>query len=81
MVQPNYRRCVSCRKIAPRKQLLRVVRTHPTGKVEFDRGMGRSAYLCPQLACVNSAYKKNRLGRALKTSVPETIYTQLHNQL
>ncbi len=78
---PNYRRCVSCRRIAHRNQLLRVVRTYPTGKVQLNHGMGRSAYLCPQSDCLSSAYKKNRLGRSLKTSIPEMIYEQLQRQI
>ncbi|MBX2866220.1 MAG: YlxR family protein [Leptolyngbyaceae cyanobacterium MAG.088] len=80
-MQPNYRRCVSCRKIAHRNQLLRVVRTYPDAAVKVNHGMGRSAYLCPQLDCFSSAYKKNRLGRSLKTSIPETIYEQLQRQI
>ncbi len=80
-MQTNYRRCVSCRKVAHRNQLLRVVRTHPTGTVQFNQGMGRSAYLCPQVDCLNAAHKKNRLGRSLKMSVPEEIYEQLYKYI
>lgn len=80
-MQTNYRRCLSCRKIAHRSQLLRVVRTHPTGTVQFNRGTGRSAYLCPQLECLNAAQKKDRLGRSLKMSVPEEIYRQLYEHI
>ncbi|MFG6105151.1 YlxR family protein [Leptothoe sp. EHU-05/26/07-4] len=77
-MRPNYRRCVSCRKAAHRDQFLRVVRTYPTGTIQLNYGMGRSAYLCPQIDCLNSAHKKNRLGRSLKAPVPEEIYQHLH---
>lgn len=80
-MQPNYRRCVSCRKVAHRKELLRVVRIYATGTVQCHDGMGRSAYLCPQLGCLNLAQKKNRLGRSLKAAIPDTIYLQLHQQI
>ncbi|MEM1242276.1 MAG: YlxR family protein [Cyanobacteria bacterium P01_H01_bin.26] len=80
-MQPNYRRCVSCRKVANRQHLLRIVRTHPTGAVQFDHGMGRSAYLCPQPSCLHLAQKKNRLGRALKVAIPDTIYRLLHQKI
>ena len=76
-VEPNYRRCVSCRQIAHRNDLLRVVRTYPTGTVKFNQGVGRSAYICRQADCLHSAHKKNRLGRSLKTFVPDVIYQQL----
>ena len=80
-MQPNHRRCVTCRKVAHRNQLIRVVRTHPAGIIQIGHGMGRSAYLCPQLDCVSLARKKNRLGRSLKTLVPESIYDEIHQQI
>ena len=80
-MQPNYRRCVSCRKVSHRKDLLRLTRTHPSGVVQFANGMGRSAYLCCQLDCLNLAYKKNRLGRSLKAPIPEAIYQQLRQHI
>jgi predicted RNA-binding protein YlxR (DUF448 family) len=43
--------------------------------------MGRSAYLCPNANCLKAAQKKNRLGRALKTAVPEDLYDQLWQRL
>jgi len=43
--------------------------------------MGRSAYLCPQSNCLQAARQRNRLGRALKTTVPDQIYTQLQARL
>ncbi|MEM6252587.1 MAG: YlxR family protein [Cyanobacteria bacterium P01_D01_bin.156] len=80
-MRPEYRQCVSCRKVLHRKELLRVVRTHPAKVVQFSQGMGRSAYLCRNLACLEIAHKKNRLGRSLRTSVPEDIYQQLQQQI
>jgi hypothetical protein len=43
--------------------------------------MGRSAYICPQLSCLEAARKKNRLGRSLKVNVPEAIYQELWQRL
>lgn len=80
-MQPNYRRCVSCRKTAHRDELLRVVRTSPAKKIQCFQGMGRSAYLCPQVDCFNAAHKKNRLGRALRSQIPDAIYQQLRQEI
>jgi uncharacterized protein len=77
----NHRRCVSCRRVADRTQFWRVVAVHPTQHIQLDLGMGRSAYLCPQLDCLNAAQKKNRLGRALKAPVIAEIYQQLWSRL
>ena len=80
-MKPNFRRCVSCRAIAPKEDLWRVVRVHATRTVQLDQGMGRSAYLCPTANCLKAAQKKNRLGRALRATVPEDVYSQLWQRL
>ncbi len=76
------RRCISCRKLAPRSEFWRVVRCHPSREIEIDRNpchriQGRSAYLCQTASCLQVAQKKNRLGRSLKAPVREDIYQQL----
>jgi uncharacterized protein len=80
-MKPNYRRCVSCRSVAPKELLWRVVKTFPDGEVKIDRGQGRSAYLCPQQECLQKARLKQRLGRSLKTKIPESIYQILEERL
>jgi uncharacterized protein len=78
---PNHRRCISCRKVAPKPEFWRIVRLHPSQAVGLDEGMGRSAYLCPETQCLQAAQKKNRLGRSLKVAVPEQIYQNLWQRL
>ncbi|MBD2260822.1 YlxR family protein [Pseudanabaena sp. FACHB-2040] len=80
-MQPNYRRCASCRKVAPKEEFLRIVRVYPNREIRLDQGMGRSAYLCPHPDCLQAAQKKNRLGRALKAAIPEEIYQMLWQRL
>ncbi|MFM7450511.1 MAG: YlxR family protein [Leptolyngbyaceae cyanobacterium] len=76
-MQPNYRRCVSCRKVASKQHFWRVVRQAGSHHILLNQGSGRSAYICPQVSCLQSAQRKNRLGRALKATVPNEIYDQL----
>jgi uncharacterized protein len=75
------RRCVSCRKVAPRNEFWRVVRCYPSKDVKIDLGdprlAGRSAYLCRTPECLQIAQKKNRLGRSLKAFVDRDIYQEL----
>ncbi|MDX2273513.1 MAG: YlxR family protein [Cyanobacteriota bacterium] len=73
--------CVSCRLLAPRSQFWRVVRVASSQQVQLDLGMGRSAYLCRQSRCLQDAQKKNRLGRALRASIPPHIYEVLWQRL
>lgn len=79
--QINYRRCISCRKIAPKQNFWRIVRVAPDNRVQLDRGMGRSAYLCPNIECLTNAQSKNRLRSALKTRVDDRIYQSLQERL
>ncbi|MBN3945435.1 MAG: YlxR family protein [Nostoc sp. NMS7] len=80
-MKPNYRRCISCRKVGLKDEFWRIVRVFPSGKVQLDQGMGRSAYICPETSCLQAAQKKNRLGRSLQASVPETLYQSLSQRL
>lgn len=80
-MEKNYRRCLSCRSVAPKSELVRIVRVHPSRTIELDQGMGRSAYICPCASCLKTAQHKNRLGRALKAKIPEAIYAQLWERI
>lgn len=74
MTKPNQRRCISCRQVADKGEFWRLVRVYPSHRVQLDKGMGRSAYLCRAASCLTAAQKKNRLGRSLKAPVPIDIY-------
>ncbi|NJK59609.1 MAG: YlxR family protein [Oscillatoriales cyanobacterium SM2_1_8] len=85
MAAKDVRRCVSCRRLAPRQEFWRVVRLADSRRVVWDQGdrraMGRAAYVCPCLPCVAEAQKKRRLERALKTPVPATLWPDLWAQV
>jgi uncharacterized protein len=80
-VTKDFRRCVSCRKIALRSEFWRVVKCHPSNQIAIDLGdtfrQGRSVYLCPTTECLQLAQKKNRLGKSLKAQVSQDIYQAL----
>ena len=81
-MQPiNYRRCVSCRRMGTKKSFWRIVRLAQNNSIQLDRGMGRSAYLCPNARCLSQAEAKNRLSSALRTKVPQNIYQNLQSRL
>ena len=80
-MKPNYRRCITCRRVSLKQEFWRIIRVFPSGQVQLDQGMGRSAYICPQAGCLQAAQKKNRLGRSLHASVPETLYQTLWQRL
>jgi predicted RNA-binding protein YlxR (DUF448 family) len=78
--RPVLRRCVACRQLRDRQELWRVVRL-AEGGLAMDRGMGRSAYLCPQPDCLDEARRRRRLQRALRCAVDDTILNTLEQRL
>ena len=80
-MKKNYRRCVSCRQLAAKESFWRIVRLASNRQIQLDRGMGRSAYLCPNLECLMQAKSKNRLSSSLRTKVPDCIYQSLQERL
>ena len=74
------RRCVSCRQLLDRQQLWRVIRL-AGGGMALDRGMGRSAYVCPNPACVEEARRRRKLQKALRCQVADSIIAALEQRL
>ncbi len=50
-------------------------------QIQLDHGMGRSAYVCQKLECLQIAQKKNRLGRSLRTHIPPEMFEILKSRL
>ena len=73
------RRCVACRRLADRRELWRVIRL-AGGGLALDHGMGRSAYLCPTLPCLEET-RRRRLQRSLRCPVPDTLLATLADRL
>ena len=70
---PVIRLCISCRKTYDRKNLIKITKDHKQGIV-FQKGMGRSAYICMSKKCYSDSKIKKKLQKALKISLePEFI--------
>ena len=78
--RPILRQCVACRKLLDRQQLWKVTRDHQDGVV-LARGMGRSAYLCPNEDCLEDARRRKRLQKALRCQVPNSVLEVLQKRL
>ena len=77
------RTCVGCRTAAPKRELIRVVRS-PEGEVTLDlvgKRPGRGVYIHPQERCLENAVKGRQIQRALETSIPEQILENLKRVL
>ena len=65
--------CVSCRKTFDRNDLIKITKDHKQG-ILFQKGMGRSAYICKAKKCYSDSKIKKKLQKALKTYLePEFV--------
>ena len=70
---PVMRICISCRKKYDRDNLIKITKDHKLGII-FQKGMGRSAYICKSKNCFSDSKIKKKLQKALKTFLePEFI--------
>ena len=69
---PVMRLCISCRKTYDRKNLIKITKDHKQG-IMFQKGMGRSAYICKSKKCYSDSKIKKKLQKALKTSLEPKI--------
>jgi len=80
----HQRKCIGCGQLKDRQGLIRITRRNPNGDAVINRDtktFGRSVYLCYNNQCIEAAFKKNRLAKALRTSVPDDLKGQLLNEL
>jgi len=76
---PPQRRCVGCRQMLDKKELLRVVKS-PNGEFVIDetgKAAGRGAYICKGEGCVKALVKGRGLDRSFKGKVPVEIYEEI----
>ncbi len=75
------RKCAGCGKIKDRNEMIKITNVHGELVVNPDsKKFGRSVYLCYNNACIEAAFKKNRISKILKTSVPQELKGKLINE-
>ena len=80
---------MGCNEMFPKKELIRVVKC----KTDEDEGayeisldltgkkLGRGAYVCKNLQCLQKARKAKRFERALECTIPEDVYDRMEQEL
>ena len=66
------RKCIACGEIKPKSELIKITKEYISGDIVVQpnsKTFGRSAYLCYNEICINTAFKKNKLSKMLKTNV------------
>jgi uncharacterized protein len=80
--QPE-RTCVGCRSKTEKRALIRVVRGS-NGQVSLDptgRAAGRGAYVHPSRGCLELAFRKGAIARALRASLGQSEAARLVQEL
>ncbi len=67
------RRCISCRIVQDRVNLLKVTNDASLGLM-INKGIGRSAYVCKTKKCSKDSRFKKNLQKALKTTINQKFY-------
>ena len=78
------RRCISCWQVKDRDELIKITANNANGDIIINPNskiFGRSAYLCYNEACIGAAFKKNKLAKHLKSSIPNELKGQLLDEL
>ncbi len=67
------RTCVACRRIRPKREMVRIVRPPEGGLMVDEKGKaaGRGAYLCRCRSCWALVLQRGQLERALRAPVSE----------
>ncbi|MBQ9827635.1 MAG: YlxR family protein [Lachnospiraceae bacterium] len=77
------RKCVSCGEMKDKRSLIRIIRTKE-GSVFADptgRQNGRGAYVCRDRSCIENAFKKKALRKALNAEPDEGLMAELLEEI
>ena len=84
MTKEIMRRCIVCRELKNRENMLKITKRHDTDELVINPNskiFGRSVYLCYNKSCIDGALKKSKLEKALRSSISEGFKAKLKEQL
>ena len=77
------RKCAGCGELKNRDKMIKITKENPHGNVIVNHSnkiFGRSVYLCYSKSCIETAFKKNRISKILKASIPDDLKGKLINE-
>jgi len=78
----NQRRCVVCRQVKDKSQLLRVVKSSSNVAIDLTgKQDGRGAYVCKSSACIELLCKRRNFDKVFKIKLPDELYTDIKEQI
>ncbi|MCL2573230.1 MAG: YlxR family protein [Defluviitaleaceae bacterium] len=82
--KPPERRCVGCREMKNKAELMRIVRNADDSGFAIDttgKSAGRGAYICKNAECFKKAAKSGGFDRSFKQKIPREIYAILEGMI
>lgn len=64
------RKCVACGEYKPKSEFIKITKDSKSGEIfinPLNNIYGRSCYICKDEMCINTAFKKDRIYKILKT--------------
>ncbi|MCR5834865.1 MAG: YlxR family protein [Selenomonadaceae bacterium] len=80
--QIEMRRCVVCRQVRHKSELIRVVKSD--GKITVDesgKAQGRGAYLCKSPECMTIINRRRSLEKIFKVKISDEVYDALRDKI
>lgn len=77
------RMCVVCRKMQPKRNLIRVVKSKD-GEIQYDptgKMSGRGAYLCASRNCFDRLPKTRGFERSFRCMVPDEVFRAVNEKI
>jgi len=77
------RKCAGCGQLKNRDEMIKITKQKASKELVVNGNseiFGRSAYLCYNNSCIEAAFKKNKLQKALKAPVPQELKGKLLNE-
>lgn len=70
------RKCCFCQKIFNREELIKITLDYKTNELVINPSskiQGRSVYICQEKSCIDGAFKKKRIFKALKKCINKNL--------
>lgn len=78
------RKCIGCGEIKNRNDLIKITKQNDSDNIVISRDtktFGRSIYLCYDNQCIETAFKKNKIQKALKSPISAELKGKILNEL
>ena len=76
------RMCIACRENKTKENFIRVVKTQDGFAVDSsNKIMGRSAYICNNIDCVDKVIKNRLLNKSFKQDISLEVYNTLKEKV